>query len=182
MPLSGTLQIDSNGAREKLKKEWIPQDFRNALFPWKTVRSNLLPWRNTQFQDSISSDHFKLIVELLQIEPFLDRFPCDLSGGQQQRVMIGRVLLSNPDLLIMDEPFSAMDEETKLSLMNALRQYWQSRTPTVIVALHEPACAARLGDLIWAFRGPPLMLHSTIEHPDPIEAEKQIRQSLMLVE
>lgn len=181
-PQSGTIKIGTHGDRNRLDCDWMPQDFRKALFPWKTVRKNLTPWTTTESGNLDVSDGLRRVVGLLEIEHLLHRLPCDLSGGQQQRTMIGRMLLSCPELIVMDEPFSEMDEVTKISLMEMLREYWRLKKPTIVVALHEPSCAAKLGDCIWTFRGPPLQLHSAIEHPDPIEAERQIRQSLNSVE
>lgn len=182
MPQKGSVSTRKPADEQLLNCDWIPQDFRNALFPWKSVRENLLPWALNASTKSETANDFEMVVELLGLGQLLNRFPSDLSGGQQQRAIIGRVLLSQPDLLVMDEPFSAMDEQTKEALMDSLRQIWTVRQPTVVVALHEPSAAARLADLIWLFHGPPLTLHKSIERTAvQFEVEQMIREQFSLL-
>jgi len=82
-------------------------------------------------------------------------FPSQLSGGQQQRVAIARTLVLKPRILLMDEPFSALDEPTRLEMQHLLVDLWHEVRATVFMVTHSIAEAVYLGDRVWIFRGSP---------------------------
>lgn len=108
------------------KTAFILQDY--GLFPWKSVRDNLaLP---LQLRGVGRAERFAAADAMqkeLGLEGLEQRFPVQLSGGQRQRVAIGRALISRPDLLLMDEPFAALDAITREHLQNLLLDVWQRR-------------------------------------------------------
>jgi len=109
---------------------YVPQDL--ALFPHKTVRQNLFYGR------PLNQNEFDHIVNQFQLEPLLERYPGELSGGEKQRVAIGRALMINPRLLMLDEPLSNLDRELKekgLELFKRVRD--EFGTPVLYVA-HDP--------------------------------------------
>ncbi len=127
-------------------KRQVGMVFQDAsLLAHLSVRGNLeFGWhRNGAGQDPAGFNH---IVELLKLEKLLDRKSHELSGGEQQRVAIGRALLSNPKLLLMDEPLSSLDVQHKRELMNYLEQLHQELRLPVLYVSHSADEIARLAD------------------------------------
>lgn len=128
-----------NLAPEKRKIGYVFQEHR--LFPHYTVENNL----KYGYKRS-DSTHFLQIVQLLGIEHLLTRFPASLSGGEKQRVAIGRALLSEPQLLLMDEPLSALDLPRKQELMNYLSKLAAQIEIPILYVSHSLDEIIRLAD------------------------------------
>lgn len=128
-----------NLAPEKRKIGYVFQEHR--LFPHYTVENNL----KYGYKQSDSA-HFLQIVQLLGIEHLLTRFPASLSGGEKQRVAIGRALLSEPQLLLMDEPLSALDLPRKQELMNYLSKLAAQIEIPILYVSHSLDEIIRLAD------------------------------------
>lgn len=150
--LQGTVDCEP---RREYRLEWIPQDYRQSLFPWRRVRWNLTPWKR---RDDHEPRNLEQVSRALDIDRLIRRYPYQLSGGQQQRVVLARTLLAEPLMVVADEPFSALDEASRHSLVPVFRNAWRTRGTTAVVALHERELAESLGDYIWEFSGPPLTL------------------------
>ena len=105
---------------------WVPQDA--ALFPHLDVRGNLT---------YAGAAGLTEVVELLDIPTLLDRQPRNLSGGERQRVALGRALLSNPRLLLLDEPFAALDRPLRARLATRLAAWCDARDLRVILVTHD---------------------------------------------
>jgi molybdate transport system ATP-binding protein len=119
---------------------WVPQEA--LLFPHLSVRENLA-------YTGPDPSEVVQVSELLSLSELLDRRPRFLSGGERQRVALGRALLSKPNLLLLDEPFSALDRPLRQEIATAVRQYaQQSGTPLVLVS-HDEADAELLADHSW---------------------------------
>ena len=115
------------------------QDY--LLFPHMTVRNNLLFGAHRCGERRMSMDK---VVEVLELGDLLKRFPAALSGGQRQRVAIGRALVKGPDLLLLDEPVAALDEDLKKRVLGYLERLFEEwRLPTLFVC-HERKDVARL--------------------------------------
>ncbi len=144
-PLSGTV---TNTARTRM----IFQD--GALLPWRTVKENVhLGFTGTP---GSKHDHHKRIqaeLESLGLGHLLDVYPRDLSGGQRQRVGIARALVADPEFLLLDEPFSALDFETTEHLSEELLQIFSTRSITMLMVTHNIEDAAMLADEIFVFSG-----------------------------
>ncbi|MDQ6589427.1 MAG: ATP-binding cassette domain-containing protein, partial [Haemophilus parainfluenzae] len=111
-----TLVDVENGENLPVHQRKIGYVFQDArLFPHYNVKGNL-----RYGMKNVSREDFDYIVQLLGIEPLLKRYPLTLSGGEKQRVAIGRALLTDPDILLMDEPLSALDVPRKRELMQYL--------------------------------------------------------------
>lgn len=131
----------------------IPQNF--GLLPWKTVQENcMLPVKIRQKNNSnyYSAENTKVITdkiyESLGIINLLDRYPKELSGGQAQRVAIARAFIQKPDLLLMDEPFSALDEITREEARELFLKIWNLNQPSTIFVTHSIEEALYLGNRI----------------------------------
>ena len=123
----------------------------NGLFPHQTVARNiaavprLLDWPGTRIRDRVDE-----LLTLFGMEPdeFRDRYPQELSGGQQQRVGVARALASKPDLLLMDEPFGALDPIIRARAQEDLRAIQRKLGSTIVLVTHDMDEAIRLGDQV----------------------------------
>ena len=138
--------------------------FQNAaLLPWRTVRQNM----HLGFEGAPGThkEHEKRLHDELAnlgLADFKDVYPRDLSGGQRQRVGLARALVSDPDLLLLDEPFSALDVETTERLSEELLKIFASRDITMFMVSHSIEDAVLLADEIFVFSG------GTISHKVPM--------------
>ena len=148
--IDGEVWQDENGAFLPTHKRPLGYVFQEAsLFQHLSVRRNLLfgaPRKESgKAKDAIAFDE---VVELLGVERLLDRSPRNLSGGERQRVAIGRALLSQPKLLLMDEPLSALDRATKNEILPFLERLRDRLALPVIYITHDIAEVERLADQI----------------------------------
>jgi nitrate ABC transporter ATP-binding subunit len=123
------------------------QDY--ALFPWMTVRQNISfgPRQRQLPREEIerTTDEF---IKMVGLERFADRYPNQLSGGMKQRVAIARVLANNANILLMDEPFGALDALTREQLQHELLQIWKRTGVTTIFVTHSVEEAVLLADRV----------------------------------
>ncbi|MDR3122307.1 MAG: ABC transporter ATP-binding protein [Treponema sp.] len=147
-PKSGHIAI--NGRRitgPALDRGFIMQGY--ALLPWRTVWKNIaygLEVKHIPFRErpEIIRKHIKLVG----LEGFEDRYPNELSGGMRQRVAIARSLAYDPELLLMDEPFAAVDAQTRESLQDELLRIWEKTGKTIIFITHSIDEAVLLADRV----------------------------------
>lgn len=147
---SGTIHMTSGSTKRPLSTKLhsiavMPQNC--GLLPWKTVRKNcLLPLKLRNIP--IDSNKIKELDEIcrsLQVDDLLDRFPKKLSGGQVQRAALARAFLQEPDLLLMDEPFSSLDAITKADAWELFLKVFEKKSPTTILVTHSIEEALYLG-------------------------------------
>src|ERR1700694_1024879 len=135
------------------------QDY--ALFPWMTVRQNVGfgPRQRGLARDEITdvTDEF---VKLVGLERFADRYPSQLSGGMKQRVAIARVLANDANILLMDEPFGALDALTREQLQHELLQIWSRTGVTTIFVTHSVEEAVLLADRVLVMSAGPGRIES----------------------
>lgn len=148
-----------------------------ALFPWMTVAENITfglrikKTDPTQIQKTLDA-----LLKTLKLTEFRDRFPKDLSGGMRQRVAIARVLALDPPIMLMDEPFGALDALTRRSLQDELLKIWEESKKTVIFVTHSMEESIYLADRIVVMTYRPGTIKKdlmvTIPHPrDPSSPE-----------
>jgi NitT/TauT family transport system ATP-binding protein len=152
------------------------QDFAQ-LFPWRTAR------RNVEFGleiRGIPEDERRRIafdfLRMVKLESFVESFPHQLSGGMQQRVAIARALAYNPAVLLMDEPFAALDAMTRDEMQNLLTEVWQRTRKTVVYITHNVAEAVYLADKVLVLAPHPgtvkTMVRLELPRPrDPLSTE-----------
>jgi len=124
----------------KRRVGWVPQDA--LLFPHLTVRENL-------GYAGATAPSVEEVAELLKVESLLDRRPRRLSGGERQRVALGRALLAEPRLLILDEPFSALDRPLRLHVSRTVRAFTVERGIPLALVSHDEDDAKVLADERW---------------------------------
>jgi osmoprotectant transport system ATP-binding protein len=122
-----------------------------GLFPHMKIRDNvaLVP-RLCGWEEKTIADRTRRLMEMVHLEPekYMDRFPCELSGGQQQRIGVIRALAADPDMILMDEPFGALDPITRSKIQEEFMSLRSSLGKTIIIVTHDLAEALRLGDRI----------------------------------
>lgn len=137
------------------------QDY--GLFPWKTVRKNVL----LPLQLKHQKDMYPIgdeIISKLGLSHVKNRYPSQLSGGQKQRVAIARALLSNPKLILMDEPFSALDPVMRNKLCTDMRGYFKRKNIMSVIVTHSVKEAVYLGDKILVLSSEDDLLTQTIQN------------------
>src|SRR5581483_3736396 len=136
-----------------------------ALFPWFTVAENVQYGPRLR---GASREELERITEhylgLVQLPNYRDYYPNQLSGGQRQRVAIARALANQPSILLMDEPFGALDAMTRESLQQQLLDLWQAEPRTCIFVTHSVGEAAFLAETIVVMRSQPGRIHATIRN------------------
>jgi ABC-type nitrate/sulfonate/bicarbonate transport system ATPase subunit len=162
-PASGSLSIAGQPlTRPRPETGLILQEY--GLLPWASVRDNMtLGLRIRSFYGpdgrhapaQPSTGDVNGWLERLGLAEQAARYPAQLSGGQRQRTAIGRTLVLNPDLLLMDEPFSALDAPTRLGLEDLTLQLWQEQRFTFVLVTHTIEEAAYLGQSILLLGLPP---------------------------
>jgi NitT/TauT family transport system ATP-binding protein len=133
------------------------------LFPWRTVRGNIR--YGIEQQPLTTSDRRQRVdalLEQVQLTDVADEFPRTLSGGMQQRVALARALAIEPPILLMDEPFSAVDAQTRERLQDTLVSLWQTLGPTVCLITHDISEAVLLGDRVVVLDGSPGRVIETV--------------------
>ncbi len=153
---------------------------QNALFPWLSAQANIMfaaENRGLRRQEArlLASD----LLRLVGLEGVEDKYPAELSGGMQQRVAIARALALDPAILLMDEPFGALDEITRNEMQDELLRVWQARQKTVLFVTHSIWEALMLADrvVVMASRPGRIVLEQEIHAARP-----RSRSSLSLVE
>jgi NitT/TauT family transport system ATP-binding protein len=143
----GSVRIAGREVREPLPE--IGVVFQSAnLLPWATVVQNLGLALEVGEGRAPSPEQLAAMLELLGLTAFAQRFPHELSGGMRQRVAIGQALLRNPAVLLMDEPFGALDALTRDRLNMELLRIWQAERKTVVLITHSIAEAVLLSDRV----------------------------------
>ncbi len=121
----------------------------DSLMPWRTVLENALI--GLEIINQKTDENIKKVHELLDkygLHDFKDKYPTSLSGGMRQRVALIRTLATNPDILLLDEPYSALDYQTRLALSNDLYKIIKSEGKTVLIITHDVAEALSLSDRV----------------------------------
>ena len=154
-----------------------------ALFPWRTVLGNVtLPLQIQGYSRAQSQTVALEHLARVGLTGFESKYPWQLSGGMQQRVSIARALSFEPRILMMDEPFGALDEITRDRLNEQLQQLWQRERRTVMFVTHSIAEAAYLATRIVVMSPRPGRIIKVIESPLPDERHLGMRDSAVFLE
>ena len=143
---------------------FIPQNY--GLVRWKTVEENI--FLSTKVKDgkgSIDLEFYKKILKELRLEQFIKRYPSQLSGGQMQRVSMARALLLKPDLLLMDESFSALDAITREEVQKLFLEVWEEHKVTTVIVTHDIKEAIYLSKEIAVISSSPGKIVEIISNP-----------------
>lgn len=139
---------------------------RSLLFPWRTVLENvMLPSEVMNLPKDSSRERSRELLEMVGLSGWESEYPWELSGGMQQRVALARVLLPDPDVLLLDEPFGALDEMTRESLDLELTRIATLTQKTVVLVTHSVYEAVMISDRVFVFTPRPGRLAGIVEVP-----------------
>ena len=152
--------------------------FQNAtLLPWRTTLDNVLlpleivqPYARTLRRDrALYEERARGLLKTVGLAGFEDKYPWELSGGMQQRTSLCRALIHDPRLLLLDEPFGALDAFTREDLWEVLQTLWLEKRPTVVLVTHDLREAAYLADTIYVFSPRPgrIVERTAVPFPRP---------------
>ncbi len=170
-PTSG--EVEFEGERVEGPRPRIGFVFQQAnLMPWRTVAANVrLPLELQRMGKVEAGARAQSLIELVGLQGFETSYPRDLSGGMSQRVAIARALIHEPDLLLLDEPFGALDALTRERMAAELLRIWEARKKTVVMVTHSIPEAILLADRVLALSPRPgqIRLDLPISLPRPRE-------------
>jgi ABC-type nitrate/sulfonate/bicarbonate transport system ATPase subunit len=154
-----------------------------ALLPWADVLSNVTFGLEVRGEPKPDSQlKAKELIKLVGLEGFEKRLPKELSGGMQQRVGLARALAVNPRILLMDEPFGALDEQTRRLLQEQLLQLWERERKTVVFITHSMEEAVMLGDRVMLMTPRPGRVKEMIDIPLKRPRTRDVEKSPAFVE
>jgi NitT/TauT family transport system ATP-binding protein len=177
-PASGTLLVEGKPVSGPLKS--VGMAFQNSnLLPWRNALENVLlpleivePYRR-DFSKQKYSGKAKGLLESVGLQGFTEKFPWQLSGGMQQRTSICRALIHEPEILLLDEPFGALDAFTREELWMALRDLQAARKVTVMLVTHDLREAVFLADTVYVMSSRPgrILRRCEVKLPRPRDLE-----------
>ena len=149
-PCTGDVMVDGQAVRGPARSRAIVfQDYTKALLPWRTVAGNVaLGLEACGVAEPRRSERVKELLAKMGLGHCADRYPAQLSGGMQQRVQIARALGQDPQLLLMDEPFGALDAITRQGLQDEVARIAAEQKTTVVLITHDLEEGIYLGDQV----------------------------------
>lgn len=127
----------------------------SRLFPWLTLEENIEFGIHTKMPRAGKRDLIRYYINLVGLEGFEKAYPKQLSGGMQQRASIARTLINSPDVLLLDEPFGALDALTRITMQNEVLKIWEKEKKTMILVTHDIEESIYLGDRVVVFSSRP---------------------------
>lgn len=170
--VAGLLQADEGTSNVNLLSRdqfsYIFQNYRESLFPWFTNRKNVgFPLAIRDLPQEIISAKIEELQSAYKLAFSFDSYPYELSGGQQQILTFLRAIITEPHLLLIDEPFSALDYENNLRLRQMLFDYYLRYEPTILIVTHNLEEAVHLANKIIVFSKRPAVITDVIHNPIP---------------
>lgn len=139
-----------------------------ALFPWQKIIKNIeFGLEIKKVKKKERRQQALNYIKTFGLSGFENKYPCDLSGGMQQRVAIARTLITNPDVVLMDEPFGSLDSQTRYSMQDFLLKIWQDKKETFLFVTHNVDEAIYLSDRIIALSKRPTEIVKIFDIPFP---------------
>jgi NitT/TauT family transport system ATP-binding protein len=187
LPTTGTIFVDDKPVQSPgPDRGMVFQEY--ALFPWMTVEANIAFGLEIQKQGKTQiREKVGALLDMLKLQDFRDRYPKDLSGGMRQRVAIARVLALDSPIMLMDEPFGALDSLTRRNLQDELLRIWMEFKKTIIFVTHSIEESIYLADRIIVMTYRPGKIKKDVSvnmpHPrDPSSAEfNELKKKLGLL-
>jgi NitT/TauT family transport system ATP-binding protein len=178
-PTGGNLTVAGKSAKEARLAQKYGIVFQSpVLYDWRKVRDNItLPLEMMGIKKSVRDEKALELLELVGLQGFADKYPWQLSGGMQQRVAIARALSMEPEILLMDEPFSALDEFTRERLNEELLSVWSKVQSTVVFVTHSIPESIFLSDRVFVLSPHPGRLSSVVDIPLPRPRTAEMRNS-----
>jgi NitT/TauT family transport system ATP-binding protein/sulfonate transport system ATP-binding protein len=179
----GELLLDGNRiVGTSLERGIVFQEHR--LFPWLTVEQNISIGllNNTKLSKEEKRKSIQEHIELVGLKDFSSAYPYQLSGGMSQRVAIARALVNRPEVLLLDEPFGALDAFTRAFLQQELQRIWEKEGITMIQVTHDVEEAVYLGDRVVVMQPNPGRIKRIIDVPMPRERNRSSAEFIAIKE
>jgi len=178
-PTGGTVSVNGVSAHEARMARAYGYVFQAAgLYPWRTIGGNIrLPLEIMGYSKADQAERVKRVLELVELDGFEKKFPWQLSGGMQQRASIARALAFDADILLMDEPFGALDEIVRDHLNQQLLELWERTQKTIAFVTHSIPEAVYLSTKIVVMSPRPGRIADIIESTLPLERPLEIRDT-----
>ena len=179
LPTTGSLTVNGVSAHEARMARAYGYVFQAAaLFPWRTIARNVsLPLEIMGYSTAQRAERIARTLELVNLAGFEKKYPWQLSGGMQQRASIARALAFDPDLLLMDEPFGALDEIVRDHLNEQLLDLWARTKKTIVFVTHSIPEAVFLSTRIVVMSPRPGRIHDVIPCDLPAKRTLDIRET-----
>lgn len=183
-PTAGALSVNGMTPDEARRARAYGYVFQAAgLYPWRTIAGNIkLPLEIMGYAKSEQEERVKNVLQLVDLEGFEKKFPWQLSGGMQQRASIARALAFDAEILLMDEPFGALDEIVRDRLNEELLALWARTQKTTLFVTHSIPEAVYLSSKIVVMSPRPGRITDIIDSPLPAERPLEIRDSAAFIE
>ena len=180
----GSLTVNGMSPDEARKKRAYGYVFQAAgLYPWRTIAGNIkLPLEIMGFDEAEQDRRVQRVLELVELSGFGKKYPWQLSGGMQQRASIARALAFDADILLMDEPFGALDEIVRDRLNEEVLKLWAATGKTVGFVTHSIPEAVYLSTKIVVMSPRPGRITDVIDSPLPKDRPLEIRDSREFIE
>ncbi len=155
-----------------------------SLLPWRTVLGNVVYGLEMQGRTSKSErqERARSLINLVGLSGFENAFPTELSGGMQQRVNLARALATDPDMLLLDEPFAALDAQTREFMQRELLRIWGETRKTALFITHDIKEAVYLADRVMVFTKRPGRVKACVEVDLPRPRELSIKREARFLE
>jgi NitT/TauT family transport system ATP-binding protein len=178
-PTTGSVTINGTSIEAARKARQIGLVFQDAvLLPWRTVAENVsLPLEVLRVSRQDREAKIRSVLSLVKLDGFERRFPHELSGGMRQRLGIARALSFDPQVLLMDEPFGALDAITRDKMSIELLRIWEQRQKTVVFVTHSISEAAFLSDHVIVMTPRPGRIAAQVDNPLPRPRTLSMRDS-----
>lgn len=168
-PTAGKVLIDNQDIHENADLSigyMLQQDY---LFPWKTIEENvILGLKLLNKEKEAANELASKLLNDVGLPPVEKKYPRELSGGMRQRVALARTLAVDPKILLLDEPFSALDYQSKLKLEDLVHKLMKEYGKTAVLVTHDIGEAIAMSDRIFLFSARPGRLHQTFEVPEEV--------------
>ncbi len=150
-----------------------------ALFPWRSVAGNIAWGLEAQgFPKGRIEETVSQYLEMMGLGEFRNHYPAELSGGMKQRVALARVLAFDPKVLLMDEPFGALDAQTRETMQEELTRLWERTGKTIVFVTHDIEEAVYLGDRVVVLTARPGRIREEVEIALPRPRDLTIKKSI----
>lgn len=161
----GEILVNGRPIREqKQYSAFMPQ--KDLLFPWRTIEKNIcLPMELAGVPAAEQAKRCKEVLAQVGLSEYMKKYPKDLSGGMKQRVSFARTLLSGADMLLLDEPFSALDYLTRVEMQEWLLEQWEHYHKTILFITHDVEEAVFLSKKIFVIQDRPFSSMEMVEVP-----------------
>lgn len=164
-PDKGKIRINGKAVKDRRGTiAYMQQD--DLLFPWRTVLDNAILGLEVQGKSkAIARNRARKLLVQFGLGEFMERYPAQLSGGMRQRVALVRTLLTGKDILLLDEPFGALDAMTRSAMHGWLLKCWQNFDRTILFVTHDVEEAVKLCDRVFVLSNRPATVKATIDIP-----------------